>query len=284
MTELLTTVNDNASDEGRHRFLARGAGPGIVAFLFGVAGRTALPGQVLHRLLTELDMTDTAARALVARMRRDDQLDSVRHGRTAEYRLAGSFLQSFQRVRESHRREPTPWTGAFHAVLHQVPESHRAYRDALRRAAVLGGYGILQPGVLISLTDRTAALGDLLDTAPEGARVHRAKVEMDVDAAAAAAWDAWNLAEVGGIYRAHVATLTEAVDTSAEDQPPTAETLRRFTELARLPFVDTLRDPGLPPELVPPDWPGPALQRATVAVARRFAPPAQAYVLSLLDP
>jgi len=167
MTESLTIVNSNASDEDRHRFLARGAGPGIVAFLFAVADRTALPGQVLHRLLTELDLTDTAARALVARMRRDGQLDSVRHGRTAEYRLAGAFLQSFHRVRDTRDRVPTPWTGAFHAVLHQVPESHRAYRDALRRAAVLGGFGILQPGVLISLTDRTAALGDLLDTAPE---------------------------------------------------------------------------------------------------------------------
>ena len=149
MTESLTTVNDNASDEPRHRFLARGAGPGIVAFLFGVAGRTALPGQILHQLLTGLDMTDAAARALVARMRRDGQLDSVRHGRTAEYRLAGHFLASFHRVRESGNRQPTPWTGAFHAVLHQVPESHRAYRDALRRAAVLGGFGILQPGILI---------------------------------------------------------------------------------------------------------------------------------------
>jgi phenylacetic acid degradation operon negative regulatory protein len=280
----MTIVNDNASDETRHRFLARGAGPGIVAFLFGVTGRTGLPGQVLHRLLIDLDMTDTAARALVARMRRDGQLDSVRHGRTAEYRLAGAFLASFHRVRESAHRLPTPWSGEFHAVLHQVPESHRAYRDALRRAAVLGGFGILQPGVLISLTDRTSALGDLLETAPDGARVCRAKLAMDVREAAASAWDAWNLAEVGAIYRTHVATLTKAVRESAEDQPPTADTLRRFAELARLPFVDTLRDPGLPPELVPPDWPGPALQRATIDVARRFAPAANAYVMSLLVP
>ncbi|WP_133849956.1 PaaX family transcriptional regulator C-terminal domain-containing protein [Labedaea rhizosphaerae] len=277
-------MNDNASDEARHRFLARGAGPGIVAFLFGVAGRTALPGQVLHRLLTDLEMTDTAARAVIARMRRDGQLESVRHGRTAEYRLAGPFLESFHRVRDSGTRRPTPWTGAYHAVLHQVPESRRAYRDALRRAAVLGGFGILQPGVLISLTDRTAALGDLLTTVPDGARVYRAMLTMDVHEAAAAAWDAWNLAEVGALYRTHVATLTKAVRESDEHQPPTAETLRRFTELGRLPFVDTLRDPGLPPELVPPDWPGPALQRATVEVARRFAPAANAYVMSLLGP
>jgi phenylacetic acid degradation operon negative regulatory protein len=277
-------VNTNASDETRHRFLARGAGPGVAAFLFGVAGRTALSGQVLHRLLTDLDMTDTAARALVARMRRDGQLDSVRHGRTAEYRLTGQFLASFERIRDSDTRPPTQWTGAFHAVLHQIPESHRAYRDALRRAAVLGGFGILQSGVLISLTDRTSALGDLLDTAPAEARVYRATLNMNVRDAAAAAWDAWNLAEVSGIYRAHVATLTKAVRESGEHQPPTAGTLRRFAELARLPFVDILRDPGLPPELVPPDWPGPALQQAIENVAKRFGPAANTYVMSLLDP
>lgn len=255
-----------------------------MAFLFGIADRTAMPGGVLHRLLMDLEMTETAARALVARMRRDGQLGSVRHGRTAEYRLTGAFLDSYHRVRASRNRMPTPWTGTFHAVLHQVPESHRAYRDALRRAAVLAGFGILQPGVLISLTDRTAALGDLLETAPDGARVCRATLAMAVGDAAAAAWEAWDLAEVSAIYRTHVATLTKAVRESDEDQPPTAATLRRFAELARLPFVDTLRDPGLPPELVPPDWPGPALQRATVAVARRFAPAAYGYVLSLLDP
>jgi phenylacetic acid degradation operon negative regulatory protein len=46
--------------------------------------------------------------------------------------------------------------------------------------------------------------------------------------------------------------------------------------------VDTLRDPGLPPELVPPDWPGPRLRQLTVEISNRFAPAANAYVTSLL--
>lgn len=277
-------MNPRASGENGHKLLSRGSGPGVVAFLYGIAGRTELPGHVLHRLLADLGMTGPAARALVARMRRDGQLGSVRHGRTADYRLAGGFLESFLRVRDTQNRVATPWTGAFHAVLHQIPESHRAYRDALRRAALLTGFGLLQPGVLISLTDRTAALADLLGNAPDGARVYRTTLALDVTDAAQAAWDAWNLAQVDQVYREHIATLSAAVRDRDGAPPPTVATLRRFTELARLPFSDTLRDPGLPPELVPGDWPGPRLRALTGEVAAKFGPAAGAYVNGLLEP
>jgi DNA-binding transcriptional regulator PaaX len=46
-------------------------------------------------------------------------------------------------------------------LLYQVPESRRAFRDALRRAAVHLGYGLLQQGVLIAMDDRTDQLGPL---------------------------------------------------------------------------------------------------------------------------
>jgi phenylacetic acid degradation operon negative regulatory protein len=216
-------------------------------------------------------------------MRRDGQLDSVRHGRTADYALTGAFLESFLRVRDTPGRRPAEWTGSFHAVLYQVPESHRAYRDALRRNALLAGFGMLQPGTLISLTDRTSALGDLFDTAPSGASVYRARLAMDAADAAQAAWDAWGLAEVSEVYNDHITTLSAALDALTSDPPASVETLRRFTHLARLPFVDTLRDPGLPPELVPQDWPGPRLRELTVGVSNRFGPPANAYVRSLLS-
>ena len=121
-------------------------------------------------------------------MVRTGLLRSHREGRTTSYALAGPFLAAWERVRDQGMTRPVAWPGHFHAVLHAVPEEHRAFRDQLRRAAVQAGYGVLQPGVLISLTDRRHALAEVLTAAPPEARVRPATLGLDrADAAEAAA-------------------------------------------------------------------------------------------------
>lgn len=144
-------------------------------------------------------------------------------------------------------------TGQFHAVLHAVPEEHRAFRDQLRRTAVLAGYGTVQPGVLISLTDRRHVLAPVLDAAPTSARVRFATLGLSTTAAAQAASVAWDLPGLAETYRHHVAVL---------DATPGPSDLRSFVERYQPALTDTLREPALDPVLLPPDWPGPELRRA----------------------
>src|SRR4051794_28161000 len=154
VTHRATGVSDTIT--GVNRWPSRGRSVGLVAFLFGIAGAPTVAGPVLRRLLADLGMSADASRALLSRMVRQGQLASERDGRYTRYRLAGEFARAFERIRDQSQTRPVPWAGHFHAVLYSVPEAHRDFRDALRRAAIFAGYGILQPGVLIAVNDRRA--------------------------------------------------------------------------------------------------------------------------------
>jgi phenylacetic acid degradation operon negative regulatory protein len=252
---------------------------GLVPFLFGVTDRAELPGATLTALLTDLGLSRSAARALIARMRANGQLASSKRGREVDYRLAGNFARGFQRIKSGSGRAVTPWTGSFHALLYQVPEGLRSYRDTLRRHALFTGYGIMQPGVLIALTDQSPRLADVLAQCPDGASVRVATLGMSVDDAAAVAYEAWNLETVGANYRAHIASMRAALADTTE-LPASGETLRAFAELSMVPLADTLRDPGLPPELRPADWPWAEMVGVIEEVNARYWPPSIAYARS----
>ncbi|MER7499410.1 hypothetical protein AB0L05_28395 [Nonomuraea pusilla] len=262
-------------------------------FLFGVAGESELPGRALVRLLGDLGLTEAAGRALVARMRRDGQLTGERRGGRAYYRLAGGTAAGFARIKSNASATSSEWTGRFHALLYQVPESERAYRDALRRTALLTGYGLLQQGVLIALTDRSAHLGPLLDP-PEGVRLRKAEITMTDDEAARAAYDAWDLGTLDAAYAAHAAAMEAALEPPSGGTAAAgteggsgalaadAEALRTFNRLLGAALVDTLRAPRLPERLQPPGWSLPRLHAAIGKVHRVHGGPASAYVRGVL--
>jgi phenylacetic acid degradation operon negative regulatory protein len=266
-----TTVNDLHTSPTR---VSRGRGPGEVAFLFGMAGRTVLPGAALRRLLSQLGHSADAGRTLLARMVRAGQLSSHRQGRTTTYALAGEFLAGWERVRTQAMTRPVAWDGQFHTVLHTVPEEHRAFRDALRRSAVLAGYGTLQPGVLIALTDRREVLAPLLDSAPAGARVRLGTLGLSTAEAADAAAVAWDLPRLAATYAGHIERL---------DARPGPEDLAAFVRTFQPVLTDTLREPALDPALMPRDWPGPELRRAIGRFSERHAELVEASLRDVLD-
>lgn len=282
------TITSNA------RTPSRGRSVGLVPFLFGVTGRDVLPGSVLRQLLSDVGLSPDAARAVLSRMRRHGQLASDRRGRGVEYRLIGEFARSFQRVRDQATARPPEWHGHFHALLYQVPERHRSYRDTLRRSAVLCGYGILQPGVLIAPTDRSSRLAAVLSRQPEDTQVWLSNLAMTPDHAARAASLAWDLPELARRYHHHISRLAGRITApppgladgcpgrSAAPEAGVAM-LRDYVDLLTPALIDTLRNPGLPAILLPPDWPAPALQQAVNEFTATFGPTIQSYLDSLLD-
>lgn len=277
MANMLTNVSESVTPQAEAHGAARGRNYGLLAFLYGASGRTELSGVALTRLMGDFGVGESAVRALLARMRKAGDLEGTRHGRAVYYRLAGSFGAGFRRVQAGADRGGPTWDGAFHALLYQVPEGRRPFRDALRRAALLTGYGQLQPGVLISLTDRTEHLAEVLERCPPDARIRRSRLAFEPEEAAAAASDAWDLPAVGAAYRAHLERMRDEL--AATVRPPAeAASLVRMAELTMTPLSDTLRDPGLPPELLPDGWPLPELWQAISRVHDRYGPPSAAYI------
>ncbi|MEV0197035.1 hypothetical protein [Nonomuraea sp. NPDC050691] len=274
-------MNENVSPPRLAARPSRGRSVALVPFLFGAADRDELSGTALTRLLGDLGLTEAAARALIARMRKDGHLTGERHGGGTRYRLAGDLAAGFVRIRDNSPAAPE-WDGRFHALLYQVPEGERAYRDALRRAALLTGYGLLQQGVLIAVTDRSAGLGPLL-TPPEGVRLRRATIAMEEADAARAAYDAWGLGALSDLYSRYAEDLEVAMR-SAPDRPAAdAEALRTLSRLLGKAMVDTLRAPRLPEPLRPAGGSLPRLQAAIGQAQRVYGPPAITYVRRVLD-
>ncbi|MBW0105694.1 PaaX family transcriptional regulator C-terminal domain-containing protein [Pseudonocardia sp. KRD291] len=254
--------------------------------MFQLSGRSELPGVALVGLLGEFGLGTAAARRHLARMREDGQLAGVRSGRGTSYRMAGPFGRRVVQLGQEIGTAAPAWEGHFHALLFAVPESRRAYRDRLRRVALLVGYGQLQPGVLISVGDRSAPLAEILAECPDDARVTRATIALDTAEAARLAVPAWDLDDVAATLTGHARTIESVL---AEDTAPAADgaTLRRFGELFNAVFIDLVRDPRLPDELRPPDWPHHRLLAAMQALRERYQPPAEQFLhrrLADLDP
>lgn len=259
---------------------------GLVATLFQMSGKTDLPGTALVALLGEFGVGEPAARRHLARMREDGQLAGTRAGRTTRYRMTGAFGERSRRLGAELGTPPPAWEGHYHALLFAVPESQRAYRDRLRRVATFVGYGVLQPGVLISVPDRAGELSGVLSECPPDARVTPATIGMDTGEAARVAVPAWDLDDVARTLTSHAERL-EAALREPGDPPPDGSTLRRSADLFNGLFIDLLRDPRLPPELRPAGWPFPRLLRAMGEARDRFQPPAAEFLhrrLSELDP
>jgi phenylacetic acid degradation operon negative regulatory protein len=274
-----TNVSESVASEpsdGRGRSLR------LVPFLFGVAlaaGRTELPGAALVTLLGDLGLTGSAARGLLARMKRDGQLAGTRRGRTVDYRLAGPFAEAFHRIRAG--AVGADWQGHFHAVLYQVPERHRPFRDQLRRAGIFAGYGLLQQGVLISPSDRRDRLTATLEKAPAAAQVHFGTLQMAIDDARRAAATAWDLAALEHTYRGHLTTLRRAL-ARRSTPPPSGTTLRRFADTTSAILVDTLRASGLPPQLAPDQWSLPELRHVIEEFEKMYLAASVRYLRDVL--
>jgi phenylacetic acid degradation operon negative regulatory protein len=280
----------------------QGSPAALVAALFGMSGRSALPGPALVGLLGDLGLAAPAARRALARMREQGQLVTTPRGRRVDHHLAGAFRASVERLRDD-RGEPPPWDGSFHTLMHHVPESSRPYRDRLRRTAVLVGYAPWQPGVLISPVDRSAALAEVLAEAPPGASAVLGRLAIDggvtdggsapathdhrdagrpgTAVAAAMARRAWDLDALAADLRAHLPALHAALE--APTVGPGPDALRRIVHLTNAVFVDLLRDPGLPHELRPPDWPGDELRALIGRIAAADGPAAVAHIAQRCD-
>jgi phenylacetic acid degradation operon negative regulatory protein len=252
----------------------------LILFVLGAARvppEPPLPGPALVALLSDLGLSEGAARSAILRMRRGGWLDSHRGGRTVAYSPSERVVTGHRRRAGTLSSPDETWSGSFHALLVSVAESSRPFRDEFRRAAHIAGYRTLRSGLVIAPSDRRRELGDILDRVPADASVIPGWLALDPGDARRVAGELWALDDLAAWYR-QLTGRAEAASARARGAVAGAATFRAFAA-ATLPIYQAVADdPGLPAALCPPDWPAPALGRALAGALQAFGPAVAAYL------
>ncbi|MFE3582216.1 PaaX family transcriptional regulator [Streptomyces vinaceus] len=211
----------------------------------------------LITLMGELDVDGPAVRSAISRLKKRGVLEPERRGATG-YRLSPAVHPVFD---EGDRRifaslEPADLADGWAMAVFSVPESERSHRYQLRTRLTWLGFGNIAPGVWL-------APGRLLDDAramlvrlglSEYVHLFAADYAAFSDLARTVS-DWWDFPAIQTQYAAFTDTYAPVAERlAAEGEPDPAEAFRHYvpllTQWRRLPYLD----PGLPTELLPPDW------------------------------
>jgi phenylacetic acid degradation operon negative regulatory protein len=242
------------------------------------------PVASLVRVLGPLGLSAPAVRTAISRMVRQGWLTPVAVAGVRGYALTDRARHRLDEAAvRIYRTRDSGWKGGWDlVVLDPLPQ--RAARQRVRAALSFLGYAPLTDSTWISPFPSPEVDG-LLEA--EGATANRFEA-FDGDPAQLAR-RAWDIDALGAAYAAwHADARVLVADPSAVTGPaPLDEDERAFVVRSHL--VHEWRkflfsDPGLPVELLPPDWPGHDAARFFAEEAARLLPAASRFVDSCLDP
>jgi len=206
-----------------------------------------LPVRDLLRAVEPLGVAGSTLRAALSRMVAAGDLRST----DAVYRLSDRLLERQRRQDIAVHPETRPWGGDWEMTVVTATGRGPAERaelrgrlTALRLAELREGVWLRPANLLRPRPDELGAVARHFTTRPE-------------ESARQLAWNLWPLESWAKTAEALLARIDATADRPAD----------RFTVLAAV-VRHLLADPVLPPELLPADWPGPAL-RAEYTTRRR---------------
>ncbi len=205
-------------------------------------------------------LAERLVRTSVARLARDGWLIAHRKGRRSEYRLTATGQQRFaEATRRIYGEMPRSWDGQW-TLLVLPPGSPR--RQDLRHELRWRGFGQVSPGVFAhpssSIESARADLIGLEGTAQ--ALLFKTSTE-DSDADRRLIALGWDLGDLARRYRKFLDTFTPVAEAATACAPAGLDTTAAFvirTLLIHEYRKIHLRDPLLPPALLPADWIGAA--------------------------
>jgi phenylacetic acid degradation operon negative regulatory protein len=231
------------------------------------------PVAALVRLLAPLGVAPPAVRTAVSRMVRQGWLVPVRLPGGPGYALTP---RADRRLDEAaariYRTRSVGWDGQWH-LLAVGPLADRSARERLRAGLSFLGYAPLGDGTWVG--PRTSVEVDAL-LQGEGARAERFLARHDGDTVGLVrrAWDLDGLARAYLRWLGDAEAIVSAAGPDAADEEAFAVRFRLVHEWRKFLF----RDPGLPRELLPADWPGDKAAAFFDAEAARLQPAAARFV------
>jgi phenylacetic acid degradation operon negative regulatory protein len=237
------------------------------------------PIAAIVRLLGAVDVAPPAVRTAVSRMVREGWLEPVeqqgQRGYAATARARARLAEAHSRI---YRTADQQWDGTWHVVVVEHA-ADRASRG--RTAAAMGylGYARLAPDTWIA-PRASAELAQSLSAEGLGSRQFISRYAEPGPALAA---DLWDLDGLATAYRGFLCEAQELTAGLEEDlTPERGFAVRSLLVHEWRKFL--FRDPGLPDEVLPADWPG---RRAAVSfdtMATSLLPLARTFVDRCLSP
>lgn len=197
-------------------------------------------------LLGSLGIAAPAVRTAVSRIAREGWLEAVER----DSRGYAVTARGRQRLQEAHARiyrtRPLRWDGRWHVVVvHRAAD--RSERSRTARSLEFLGYGRLAPDTWVAPRE-SPELGRALAPAAADWSAFRADFQRGDRELVERVWNTGRLATA---YRRFTDV---ALDQPAPTGPEEAFVTR--TELVHAWRIFLFSDPGLPAEVLPPDWPG----------------------------
>jgi phenylacetic acid degradation operon negative regulatory protein len=237
----------------------------LIVTIYGLYARQAggwLSIAGLIRLLAELGVDEPAVRSAISRLKQRGLLEPRRQGGAAGYGLTahGSAVLAEGDRRIFQRPRASAADGWVIAVF-SVPEDQRARRHALRSRLAWLGFGSVAAGVWIAPAQLAGPTRDLLTSDELSGYVTlftAGHLAFGDAAEEVSRW--WDLDRLEQLYQAFIDSAGPVLARwegsgpadPAEPGRAFADYVRVLTAWRRLPFLD----PGLPAELLPPDWNG----------------------------
>jgi len=214
------------------------------------------------KLAQPLGLNPRMVRTSVFRLSREKWLVSQQIGRRSYYSLTATgrrrFEHAYRRIYEDPR---TPWQGDWQLVLMPRETLAPELREALRKELLWEGFADIAPGVMA----HPSAHGDSLLDILQGTGTHDKVVVLQAQTLGTLAGrplkelaeQCWNLAQVAAGYRDFIRRfrgIARVLRGSSALDPEQCFVIRALLmhEFRRV----QLRDPQLPRQLLPADWPG----------------------------
>ncbi|MFC1439748.1 PaaX family transcriptional regulator C-terminal domain-containing protein [Streptacidiphilus sp. N1-10] len=288
MTEAATAAPPAAAPAAAPALGGDTPGSLLVTF-FGAHGRE-LGGWIavgdLIRLMGTAGLEEQPVRSAVSRLKRRGFLLATPLGGVAGYALSESARQLLADGDRRIYAQRTPrLADGWVLALFSVPESERAKRHLLRSRLARLGYGTASPGVWLApahLYEETRHVLERLGLTGYTDLFRAEHLAFQATPEAVRRW--WDLPALARCHEEFL-DLHEPVLTrwnrrrNLPAEEAFADHLRALDSWRRLPYLD----PGLPPELLPADWPGVRAARVFHDLDTRLGEPAAAYVREIVQ-
>lgn len=262
-----------------------GSAASLVLTIVGLYLRRAggwMATAALVRLAEEVGSAPPLTRTAIARLKKRAVIVGVRRDGVPGYAVHPGAVRMLQR---GDRRIFTPRSMSIDdpwcLISFSLPEQQRAVRHQLRRRLHWIGCGIVAPGLWICpdyLADEVEEILHELNI-----RRHATLFRTELPRVAGRIEDAvaqwWDLAAIESAHRDFIAAMSTRLP---DRQPSAAEAFRIYVAgidvWRTIPYID----PGLPPQLLPADWPGRHSVELFTVLSDRLAEPAWQYVCDTL--